>query len=84
MATPYCSGIPINAIAPSTDNNNSPSQIHCWEAYQSLVGNIGWSLLCSTHPDLTAVHSFLSSYSIKLFSGHMKAVLYALHYIFYP
>ncbi len=79
--TPYCSKIPINAIAPWTDNNdNSFSQIHNWDAYQSLISSIGW-LLCSTHPNLTAVHSFLSSYSNKPSSSHMKAAFYALHYI---
>ena len=36
----------------------------------------------STHPDLSAVNSFLSSYSNKPAAGHMKAALYALHYIY--
>jgi hypothetical protein len=31
--------------------------------------------------DLSAVHSFLSSYNNKAAVGHMKAVLYTLHYI---
>jgi hypothetical protein len=79
-ATPYCSRIPINAIAPPTDDDDSPSQICHWEAYQSLVGSIGW-LSCSTRPILTAIHSFLSSYSNKPLSGRMKAALYVLHYI---
>jgi hypothetical protein len=79
-AMPYCSGIPIDTIAPSTDNDDSPAQICRKEAYQSLVGSIGW-LAMSTRPDLTAVHSFLSSYSNKLAVGHMKAALYTLHYI---
>jgi hypothetical protein len=79
-ATPYRSGIPINSIAPSVDADNSPSQIWRKEAYQSLIGSIGW-LSCSTRPDLTAVHSFLSSYTNKPATGHMKAALYALHYI---
>jgi hypothetical protein len=35
----------------------------------------------STRLDLSAVHSFLSSYSNKPAAGHMKAALYALHYI---
>ena len=79
-AMSYCSGIPIDAIAPSTDNDNSPAQICQKEVYQSLVGSIGW-LAMSTRPDLTAAHSFLSSYSNKPAVGHMKAALYALHYI---
>jgi hypothetical protein len=79
-ATPYRYGITINSIAPSVDADNSPSQIWRKEAYQSLIGSIGW-LSCSTRPDLTAVHSFLSSYTNKSVTGHMKATLYALHYI---
>jgi hypothetical protein len=35
----------------------------------------------TTHPDLTAIHSFLSSYSAKPSVGHMKSVLYAVHFI---
>jgi hypothetical protein len=34
-----------------------------------------------TCPDLSAVYLFLSSYSNKLAVGHMKAALYALHYV---
>ena len=48
--------------------------------HQSLVGSMGW-LALSTRPDLTTVHSFLSSNSNKPSVGHMKATLYALHYI---
>jgi hypothetical protein len=79
-ATPHCSGIPIDAIALSTDDDVSPAQIFCREAYQSLIGSIGW-LAMSTCPDLTAVHSFLSSYSHKPAVGYMKAAQFALHYI---
>jgi hypothetical protein len=50
------------------------------DTYQSLIGSIGW-LLSTTCPDITAAHSFLSSYTNKPVSGHMKAVLYVLHYI---
>lgn len=42
MATPYRSGVPIDSIAPSTDADDSPAQIHRKEAFQSLVGSIGW------------------------------------------
>jgi hypothetical protein len=80
MATPYRSGIPIDSIAPSTDDDDSPAQIRWKEAYQSLVGSIGW-LAGTTCPDLSAVHSFLLSYSNKPATGQMKAALYALHYI---
>jgi hypothetical protein len=80
MATPYQSGIPIDAIAPSTEDDNSLALKHCKEAYQSLTESIGW-LSCSTRPDLAAVHSFLLSYNNKPLVGHMKAALYALHYI---
>jgi hypothetical protein len=79
-ATPYRSGAPIDSIAPSTDDDNSPAQLQRTAAYQSLIGSIGW-LSSSTRPDLSAVHSFLASYSNKPSVGHMKAALYALHYI---
>jgi hypothetical protein len=80
MATPYWSGVPINSIAPLMDKDDSPAQLRQKEAYQSLVGSIGW-LASTTCPDISAVHSFLSSYSNKPSAGHMKAALYALHYI---
>jgi hypothetical protein len=78
MATPYWSGVPINSIAPSMDEDDSPAQIQQKEAYQSLVGSIGW-LASTTCPDLSVVHSFLLSYSNKPATGHMKAAQYALH-----
>jgi hypothetical protein len=79
-ATPYQSGIPIDSIAPSTDTNDSPAQLRRTEAYQSLIGSIGW-LASATRPDIAPVHSFLSSYSTKPAPTHMKAALYALHYV---
>jgi len=41
-ATPYRSGVPIDLIAPSTDADISPAQTRCKDAFQSLVGSIGW------------------------------------------
>ena len=79
-ATPYWSGVLIDSIAPSMDADDLPAQLHRKEAYQSLIGSIGW-LLSTTHPDLAAAHSFLSSYTNKPASGHMKAAFYVLHYI---
>ncbi len=80
LATPYCSGIPVDSIAPSMDEDDSLAQI-CWtQAYQSLIGSIGW-LTKTTQPDLTAIHSFLSSYNAKPTVGHMKSALHTLHYI---
>jgi hypothetical protein len=78
MATPYQLDIFIDAIAPSTEDDNSPALKHCKEAYQSLIGSIG-CLSCSTCPDLAAAHSFLLSYNNKTLVGHMKAALYTLH-----
>jgi hypothetical protein len=40
-ANPYRSGIPIDSIAPSTDDNASPTQLHRTKAYQSLISSIG-------------------------------------------
>jgi hypothetical protein len=79
-AMPYQSGVPINSIAPSLDADDFPAQIWHREAYQSLVGSIGW-LSCSTRPNIASAHSFLSSYTNKLAPGHMKAALYVLHYV---
>jgi hypothetical protein len=79
-ATPYCSGIPIDVIAPSTNDDVSPAQIQCTEAYQSLIRSVGWLAMLTRH-ELIAAHSFLSSYSHKPAMGRMKAALFALHYI---
>ncbi len=79
-ATPYRSGIPIDSIAPYTEADNCPALLHQKEACQSLIGSIGW-LAMTNCPDLSAVHSFLSPYNNKPAVGHVKATLYALHYI---
>ncbi len=41
-ATPYCSGLSINAISETKAKDTSLAQVHHKEAYQSLVGSIGW------------------------------------------
>jgi hypothetical protein len=41
-ATPYCSGLPINAIPESDKDNNCPAFIEHKRKYQSVVGSIGW------------------------------------------
>jgi hypothetical protein len=51
-ATPYRSGIPIDAVAPSSEDDNCPALKCQKEAYQSLIGSIGW-LAHSTRPDLS-------------------------------
>jgi hypothetical protein len=79
-ATPYRPGVPIDSIASSSDDDNPPSQLLWTEAYQSLIGSIGW-LTTATCQDLTPVHLFLLSYNSKPSTGHMKATLHALHYI---
>jgi hypothetical protein len=79
-ATPYCSGVPIDSIASSSNKDDSPSQLQPAEAYQSLVGSIGW-LATTTQPNLAPVHSFLSSYNSKPSSGHMRTALHVLRYI---
>jgi hypothetical protein len=65
---------------PSVNADDSPAQIQFTEAYQSLIGSIGW-LLSTTHPDIATAHSFLSSYTNKPTLGLTKAALYVLHYI---
>ena len=58
-ATPYCSGVPIDSIAPSIDADDSPAQLRQTEAYQSLVGSIGW-LTTATRPDWCTLSSRLT------------------------
>jgi hypothetical protein len=79
-ATPYRSGIPIDAVAPLLKDKDSPALKQCNDTYQSLIGSIGW-LAHSTCPDLSTIHSFLSAYSNKPSPGHMKAALHVLYYI---
>ena len=79
-ATPWRSGLPIDSIPSASIDDVSPAQKRRREAYQSLVGSIGW-LANTTRPDLSPVHSFLSSYTMVPAAGHMKAALYCLHYI---
>ena len=74
-ATPYCSGVPIYSIVPSLDADDSPAQLHCKEAYQSLIESIGW-LSSTNQPDITTTHFFLFLYTNKPASSHMKAALY--------
>jgi hypothetical protein len=83
LATPYWSGIPVDFIAPSMDANNSPAQTRRMQAYQSLIGSIGWPAM-ATCPDLTAIHSFLSSYNAKTISwphkvGTLRITLHPFH-----
>ena len=63
LASPYRSGLPIDSIPAADPNDTSPAQIRRKEAYQSLVGSIGW-LANTTRPDLATVHLFLVSYSM--------------------
>ncbi len=79
-AIPYRSGVPIDSIASSSDDDDSTFQLRWTEAYQSLIGSIGW-LATATCPDLTPANSFLLSYNSKPSNGHMKAALHVLHYI---
>ncbi len=80
LATPYWSGIPVDSIALSTNDGDSPAQLQQTQANQSCIGSIRW-LTMTTWPDLTGIHSFLSSYSTKPAVGCLKSALYALHYI---
>ncbi len=72
--------MPIYVVAPSLKDKDPPTLKQHKDAYQSLIGCIGW-LAHSTCPDLSAGHSFLSVYNNKPLTGHMKAALHALHCI---
>jgi hypothetical protein len=79
-ATPYCSGLPIDACPKSDKANDCPALIECKWCYQSVVVSIGW-LAQSTRPDLAATHSFISAYNNKPLKSHWNATLYTLNYI---
>ena len=79
-ATPYRSGLPIDACPESNEDDMNPTFIEKKKKYQSIVGSIGW-LAQSTRPDITPSHSFLSAYINKPSRSHLNAALYVLHYI---
>ncbi len=78
--TPYCSGLPIDAIAESDEDKECPIFLKRKQKYQSIVGSIGW-LAQNTWSDLSPSHSFLSAYCNKPLQSHLNAALYVLHYI---
>lgn len=57
-ATPYRSGLPINACPESDEAKDRPALLERKKQYQSVVGLIGW-LALSTRPDLAPTHSCL-------------------------
>ena len=79
-ATPYRSGLPIDACPESDEDEENPTFRERKKKYQSIVGSIGW-LAQSTRPDLSPSHSFLSAYVNKPSRSHLNAALYVLHYI---
>jgi hypothetical protein len=79
-ATPYRSGLPIDAIAESDEDEECPTFVERKRKYQSIVDSIGW-LAQSTQPNLSPSHSFLSAYCSKPSQNHLNAALYVLHYI---
>ncbi len=79
-ATPYRSGLPIDAIPESDNDDNCPALIKRNWHYQSVVGSIGW-LAQTTRLDLLPTYSFLSAYNNKPSKSHCNTALYALHYI---
>jgi hypothetical protein len=79
-ATPYRSGLPIDACPEPDEDKESPTFIKCKRKYQSIVGSIGW-LAQTTRPDLAPSHSLLLAYFNKPSHSHLNAALYVLHYI---
>ena len=79
-ATPYRSGLPIDACPESDEDETSQTFLDRKKKYQSIVGSIGW-LAQSTRPDLAPSHSFLSAYINKPSRSHFNAALYVLQYI---
>jgi hypothetical protein len=78
-ATPYCSGLPIDACPESDEADDCPALLECKKRYQSAVGLIGL-LAQSTRPNLAPSHSFMSSNNNKTSKSHWNAALYVLHY----
>ncbi len=79
-ASPYCSGLPIDACPESDKDKEFPTFLNQQCKYQNIIGSIGW-LAQSTHPDLMPSHSFLSAYNNKPSRSHLNAALYVLCYI---
>ncbi len=79
-ATPYHSGLLINAIPESDKDEKWPTFVDYKWKYQSVVGSIGW-LASSTWLDLAVNHSFLSLYNNKPSQSHWNVTLYVLHYV---
>ncbi len=79
-ATPYRSGLPIDAIPESNKDDNCTAFIERKRKHQSVVGSTGW-LASSTRLDLAVTHSFLSTYNNKPSWSHWNAALFVLHYI---
>jgi hypothetical protein len=79
-ATPYWSGLPIDACPESDKDDTNPTFLEQKRKNQSIVGSIGW-LAQSTCPALAPSHSFLSAYCNKLSRSHLNVALYVLHYI---
>ena len=83
LATPYCFGVPVDLIAPSTDKADSLAQT-CWtQAYKSLIGSISW-LAMTTCPDLTTIHSFFVLLQFQTHSwshevGHLRLTVHPFH-----
>jgi hypothetical protein len=61
-ATPYRSGVPNDLIAPSSDVDDLPAQIWRTEAYQSLIGSIGW-LAGATCPNIPPLFTLSSHHT---------------------
>jgi hypothetical protein len=79
-ATPYHSGLPINAIPKSDKEDVCPALVKRKQCYQSVIGSIGW-LAQTTCLDLAPTPSFLLAYNNKPSKSHWNAAIYALHYI---
>jgi hypothetical protein len=79
-ATPYWSGLPIDACPKSDRDKECPGFLECRSKYQSIVGSIGW-LAQSTNPNLALSHLFLLAYNNKPFRSYGNAALFVLHYI---
>jgi hypothetical protein len=74
-ATPYRSGLPIDACPESDKDEMNPTFLEQKRKYQSIVGSIGW-LAQSARPNLAPSHSFLSAYCNKLSRSHLNVALY--------
>ena len=76
--TPYRSGLPVDAILPTTISETQHTALQA--IYRTIVGSMLW-LSTSTRPDISCITSILAQHQTKLTPSHLGAAKYALRYL---